>query len=202
MKKARIKTPQSSLGLSHDATEPDDTLSKVFKKKWKEVLAGTLIGWLVGTAMFFITPYSDFLKYHIMNDWRPLGKPTKGDLTGNWNFSLAGKEGVYEGTVELIQNGRRLDGHYKASRNGDGEFNGAVLSGTVDSAVSIQLMWDSGSRYWQIPAATKSEELGKINLSSENGRLYQRCVSGPNCGPSGWEQLDDKISFHAVADEY
>ena len=182
------------------ARTPKPTLVAVTVTKWKELVAGGIIGWILSTAAFFITPYSDFVKYHLAGESQPFNKPTLANLTGDWAFTLDQKSGAFNGTLNLVQRRKKLSGDYSGELNGMKTYHGAVLFGSNDEAVTLKLMWDSGTRYWLIVAAVKGQDDARINLRSANASLFEACPV-ERC-PDGWERKEDGIKFHAVAERY
>lgn len=183
---------------SETQAQPKHTLVEVASAKWKELLVGGIIGWILSTAAFFIKPYSDFLMYRVAGERQPFGKPTLSNLTGDWSITIEQKSGVFDGALHLVQRRKKLSGDYLAKLNGVGNYRGAVLTGDADEAVTLELMWDSGNCYWSIVGAEKKEEDNRINLRSTSVSRFERCGS---C-PSGFERKEDGIKFHAVAERY
>lgn len=201
-KKPQPPDPATPVGVK-DPKEHKPSLLEVAGTKWKELLVGGIIGWILSTAAFFITPYSDFLKYRVAGEYRPFGKPTMNNLTGDWSITIEQKSGVFDGTLHLEQggkDGKALNGHYSGNLNSQSGYHGTVLRGHADEAVTVILMWDSGTRYWSIVGADKKQEDGRINLRSTTASLFEICPRD-RC-PDGWERKEDGIKVHAVADRY
>ncbi len=165
-----------------------------FKGEFPKLAAGAVFGALISTIVFLGSPVRDLITSKVDN-WRPFGKPTRGNFTGDWTIVRMGQ---FEGVISLQQvNKTDIFGGYRVHPFGKSRdlLIGSLRAHRDTKSFVADLMWSSDTARWQVA----SDEISDDDATIEIKGTVQEWVIGTD---GNWTETGKKEEFLAVAQKH